>query len=56
MVSNPYAAVTGDNGDFKLTDVPAGKYTLKVWHEGLGEKTIPVTVEAGKDAKVSVEL
>jgi hypothetical protein len=56
VLPNPYGAVTGDNGDFKLTDVPAGKYTLKVWHEGLGEKTIPVTVEAGKDAKVSVEL
>lgn len=56
VLPNPYGAVTGDNGDFKLTDVPPGKYTLKVWHEALGEKTIPVTVEAGKDAKVSVEL
>lgn len=56
VLSNPYGSVTGDDGSFKLADVPAGKYTLKVWHEGLGEKEIPVTVEAGKDAKVSVEL
>lgn len=56
VLPNPYGAVTGDNGAFKLSDVPAGKYTLKVWHEALGEKTIPVTVEAGKDAKVAVEL
>jgi hypothetical protein len=56
VLPNPYGAVTGGDGAFKLADVPAGKYTLKVWHEGLGEKTVPVTVEAGKDAKVTVEL
>ncbi len=55
-VQNPYAVVTGSNGDFKLSDVPAGSYTLKIWHEGLGEKTVSVKVEAGKDAKVTVEL
>jgi hypothetical protein len=48
--------VTGDNGSFRLADVPAGTYNLKVWHEGLGEKQVSVTVEAGKDAKVAVEL
>lgn len=56
VLANPYGAVTGDNGEFKLTDVPAGAYKLKVWHEGLGEKIVSVTVEAGKDAKVNVEL
>lgn len=53
---HPYGEVTGADGSFKLADVPAGKYTLKVWHEGLGEKSVVVTVEAGKDAKVNVEL
>jgi len=56
VVPNPYAEVTNDKGAFHLTDVPAGTYKLKVWHEGLGEKTVSVTVEAGKDAKVTVEL
>jgi hypothetical protein len=56
VLGNPYGAVTGDDGAFKLTDVPAGTYQLKVWHEGLGEKVVAVTVEAGKDAKVAVEL
>jgi hypothetical protein len=56
VVSNPYGAVTGDKGEFKLTDVPAGTHKLKIWHEGLGEKEISVTVEAGKDAKVAIEL
>lgn len=53
---HPYAEVTGPNGSFKLTDVPAGTYNLKIWHEALGEKIVSVTVEAGKDAKVAVEL
>jgi hypothetical protein len=56
VAPNPYAEVTNDKGAFKLTDVPAGTYKLKVWHEGLGEKTVSVTVEAGKDSKVTVEL
>ncbi len=56
VLANPYGAVTGNKGEFKLTDVPAGTYKLKVWHEGLGEKEVSVTVEAGKDAKVAIEL
>ena len=55
-VANPYAVVTGATGDFKLTDVPAGSYSIKIWHEALGEKTVTVKVEAGKDAKLNVEL
>jgi hypothetical protein len=53
---HPYGAVTGADGSFTLSDVPPGTYTLKFWHEALGEKSVPVTVEAGKQAKVSVEL
>lgn len=53
---HPYYAVTDANGGFKLTDVPAGEYELKVWHEKLGEKTSKVTVAAGGDAKTDFEL
>jgi plastocyanin len=45
-------ATTGDSGDFKIENVPAGKYTLEAWHEKFGPKTAEVTVEAGKPAKV----
>jgi hypothetical protein len=54
VVDNPYAAVTSAGGSFALEDVPAGSYKLKVWHETLGEKTVDVTVEAGKTASVDV--
>lgn len=57
VVKNPnYAGVSDDKGEVKLADVPSGKYTVKIWHETLGEKTVDVTVEAGKEAKVEVLL
>jgi plastocyanin len=53
---NPYFAVTDNSGNFKLTDVPAGSYTVEVWHEKLGKSTQKVTVKGKEDAKVSFEL
>jgi plastocyanin len=54
--ANPYFAVTDNSGNFKLTDVPAGSYTVEVWHEKLGKSTQKVTVKAKEDAKASFEL
>jgi hypothetical protein len=53
---HPYHAVTGDDGSFTLTDVPAGTYTLSIWHEKLLAKTVEVTVAAGETASVEIEL
>ena len=53
---NPYFAVTDNSGSFKLTDVPAGSYTVQVWHEKLGTSTQKVTVKAKEDAKVNFEM
>jgi plastocyanin len=52
----PYVAVTDNSGNFKLTDVPPGTYTVEVWHEKLGKNTQKVTVKAKEDAKVSFDL
>ena len=52
----PYVAVTDNSGAFKLTDVPAGSYTVEFWHEKLGKTTQKVTVKAKEDAKVNVEM
>jgi hypothetical protein len=32
-VDNPYYAITDEHGNFKLTDVPPGTYTIEAWHE-----------------------
>ena len=53
---NPYFAVTDGSGSFKLTDVPAGSYTVEVWHEKLGKSTQKVTVKAKEEAKVNFEM
>jgi len=33
VVDHPYYALTDENGQFTLTDVPPGSYTIKMWHE-----------------------
>ncbi len=53
---NPYFAVTDNSGSFKLTDVPAGTYTVEVWHETLGKSSQKVTVKAKEEAKVNFEI
>jgi plastocyanin len=53
---NPYFAMTDNSGSFKLTDVPAGNYTVEVWHEKLGKSTQKVTVKAKEEAKVNFEV
>jgi plastocyanin len=53
---NPYYAVTDDKGSFKLTDVPAGTYTLEVWHETLGKQSQKVTVKPKEETKVTLEM
>lgn len=53
---HPYYAVTDETGSFKLTDVPPGEYTLRVWQEKLGESTQKVTVKPGEESKVTLEL
>ncbi len=56
VAEHPYYAVTGSDGSFKLTNVPAGSYKLRVWHETLGEVTKEVTTKPGEETKVSFEL
>jgi Carboxypeptidase regulatory-like domain len=53
---HPYYALTDANGSFKITDVPPGKYTLKVWHSKLGEQTKDVTVGPKEEAKVAFDM
>ncbi|MFQ5991209.1 MAG: carboxypeptidase-like regulatory domain-containing protein [Nitrospiraceae bacterium] len=36
VVDNPYYAITKEDGQFSLTDVPPGEYTLTAWHAGVG--------------------
>jgi plastocyanin len=56
VVGDSHFAVTGEDGRFTLPELPAGKYTVEIWHERLGSKTVAVTVADGKPAELNVEL
>ncbi len=56
VARHPYYAVTGKDGAFRLENVPAGTYTLQVWHEKLGKQVREVTVSPGADAEVEFVL
>jgi plastocyanin len=54
VVEHPFYAVTGADGAFEIRDVPVGTYSLRAWHEVLGDMTSSVRVEAGSAADVGI--
>lgn len=56
VVDNPYYALTGADGTFKITDVPPGEYDLVAVQSSMPPIQQKVTVEAGKPAQLSIEL
>jgi len=52
---HPFAAVTGDDGSFKIEGVPAGHYTIEAWHEKFGKKTVEIDVGADKATEAKFE-
>jgi hypothetical protein len=52
VTEHPYSAVTDASGHFTLDQVPAGRYTLRFWHERLGKLEASVSVSAGQETGV----
>jgi len=52
VVAHPYFGVSGENGTFRITGVPAGRHAIRVWHERYGRLTATVEVKAGATATV----
>jgi hypothetical protein len=55
VAEHPFYAVTGPGGEFALGNLPAGPYTLNVWHETLGTLTREVTL-GETDTDVVIEM
>jgi plastocyanin len=53
-MEHPFFAVTDGGGNYSISGLPAGDYTLVVWHEAYGTKEIPVTVKAGAGTDAQV--
>ena len=54
VTDTPYFAVTDQNGNFVIEQMPKGQYRAEIWHEKLGGKTVGVTLHGG--AVTSLEV
>jgi len=52
VVDHPFFGVTGPDGQVTLQGVPAGTYTVGVWHERFGTREVTASVEAGGTAEI----
>lgn len=46
VLDNPFYAVSDDQGNFSIKNLPAGDYELEAWHEKYGTQSMKVTVGA----------
>lgn len=58
VIDHPYYVLSGTNGNYALTDVPAGEYQLRAWHCLKNEitKGPRITVGAGATATANLEV
>ena len=56
VLPNPYFAVTAQDGRFEIPGLPAGEYTIAIWHETLGTAAQRITVAAKQAATVDFAL
>ena len=56
VADNPYAALSDADGKFSITEIPAGTYKVKIWHETLGESMQEVVVKPGETTELNAAL
>lgn len=54
VVDNPFYAVTGNDGTFKIEGLPAGEYEIEALHDSLPAQTSKVTVKDGEAATLNL--
>jgi len=53
VLTTSHYAVSDGNGDFKMPNLPPGKYTLTAWHESYGTQTQEVTITGSETKTVN---
>ncbi len=56
VAQNPFNAVVNRDGTFRLTNVPAGRHTVVVWHHDGGVREVQVDVRAGAATPVQLRF
>ena len=56
VLPNPWFARANDAGRYVITNVPAGTYKLRAWHERLPSKTKEIVVPANGEVQVDFVL
>jgi plastocyanin len=57
-LDHPFGAVTDENGNFEIADLPAGNHEFVVWHESAKgqyvERKLKVSVQPGENAPLEI--
>ena len=51
VLDHPFFAVTDASGNFEIRGLPAGNYTLVVWHERLGEQQLQISLSPNENRR-----
>lgn len=54
VLQNPYHALTDEEGKYQITNVPAGKYKLKTWHDRL--RPVVKEIEVPEQGEVTLDF
>ena len=54
VVDNPYFAVSGEDGSYRIGNLPPGTYTVAIWQEKLGTQEQQVTLAPHSNTQADV--
>lgn len=55
-IDHSFYAVTGEDGSFTFSNLPAGSYTIETWHPKLGARSLEIKIGTGAKATVPARI